>query len=169
LKDLSKIRLLITDVDGVLTDGRIIVDSSGGECKEFHVRDGAGLRYWIRSGHQAALLTGRETLATAHRAAELGITLVEQGAKDKLPALERLLAAAGCTGAEAVYVGDDLPDLPVMRAVGLAVAVADATNEVLSAADYVTAARGGQGAIREVVELVLKAQGRWAGILKRYC
>jgi len=168
LKDLAKIRLLICDVDGVLTDGRVIFDAAGVESKEFHVRDGAGLKYWIRSGHQAALLTGRESTVVARRAAELGIVLVEQGALDKLPALGRLLAAAGCAGAEAVYVGDDLPDLPVLRAVGLAVAVADATEEVRAAADYVTTARGGAGAIREVVELVLKAQGRWAGILERY-
>jgi 3-deoxy-D-manno-octulosonate 8-phosphate phosphatase (KDO 8-P phosphatase) len=160
--------LLICDVDGVLTDGRVIFDAAGVESKEFHVRDGAGLKYWIRAGHQAALLTGRESTVVARRAAELGITLVEQGALDKLPALGRLLAAAGCTAAEAAYVGDDLPDLPAMRAVGFSAAVADATEEVLEAADYVTTARGGAGAVREVVELILKAQGRWTGILARY-
>ncbi len=168
MKDLSKIRLLICDVDGVLTDGRIIFDASGVECKEFHVRDGAGLRYWIRAGHQVALLTGRETAATARRAAELGIVLVEQGATDKLPALARLLAAAGCAASEAAYVGDDLPDLPVMRKVIFAAAPADAADEVRAAADYVTAAPGGAGAVREVVELLLKAQNRWAGIMERY-
>jgi 3-deoxy-D-manno-octulosonate 8-phosphate phosphatase (KDO 8-P phosphatase) len=122
----------------------------------------------MRSGHQAALLTGRESTVVARRAAELGIVLVEQGATDKLPALARLLSAAGCVANEAAYVGDDLPDLPVMRAVGFAAAPADATEEVLAAADFVTKANGGAGAIREVVELVLKAQGRWAGILQRY-
>ena len=168
MKDLSRIRLLISDVDGVLTDGRLIFDAAGVESKEFHVRDGAGLKYWIRAGHRAALLTGRESTVVARRAAELGIDLVEQGATDKLPALGRLLAAAGCAAAETAYLGDDLPDLPVLRAVGFAVAVADATEEVRAAADYVTAARGGWGAVREVVELILKAQGRWDGIMARY-
>lgn len=168
MPDLAGICFLICDVDGVLTDGRIILDSSGVETKAFHVRDGSGLKYWLRAGHQAALLSGRESPAVDRRAAELGLTLVEQGAKDKLPAFERLLKAAGCTADEAAFVGDDLPDLPVLRRAGFGVAVADAVAEFRSAADYTTQARGGHGAVREVVELLLKAQGKWAGILERY-
>jgi 3-deoxy-D-manno-octulosonate 8-phosphate phosphatase (KDO 8-P phosphatase) len=168
LKDLSKIRLLILDVDGVLTDGRIIFDSAGHETKEFHVRDGSGLKYWIRSGGQAAILSGRESQIVLRRAEELGVTLVEQGAQDKLPGLERLLVAAGCTAEEAAYIGDDLPDLPVFHRVGFRVAVADAVAEVRAAADYVTQAPGGRGAVRETVELLLKAQNRWPRIMERY-
>jgi len=168
LADLKRIRLLVTDVDGVLTDGRITYDSTGAESKSFHVRDGSGLKYWLRAGHQAALLTGRQSAVVDRRAAELGIALVEQGAKDKRPALERILKAAGCTGDEAAYVGDDLPDLPVFAAVGYRVAVADAVAELREAADYVTRTPGGGGAVREVIELILRAQGRWATILERY-
>ncbi|NIA21503.1 MAG: HAD hydrolase family protein [Anaerolineaceae bacterium] len=168
MKNLSAVRLLVCDVDGVLTDGRIIYDSSGAETKQFHVRDGSGLKYWLRAGRQAALLSGRSCQATERRAAELGITLLAQGAKDKWPAMERILTAAGCTAAEAAYLGDDLPDLPVMQRVGFPVAVADAVAEVRAAAAYVTQTPGGRGAVREVVELILKAQGLWQTIMERY-
>jgi len=168
VSDLVRIRLLVCDVDGVLTDGRIIYDSTGAETKQFHVRDGSGLKYWMRAGHTAALLSGRSCAATERRAAELGISLVEQGAKDKWPAMERILQAAGCTADEAAYVGDDLPDLPVMLRVGCPVAVADAVAEVRAAAHRVTALGGGQGAVREVIEWILKAQGRWDAIMARY-
>lgn len=168
MADFSKIRLLVTDVDGVLTDGRIIYDAAGGETKEFNVRDGSGLKYWQRAGHQAAVLSGRESLTVTRRAEELGITLVELGAKDKLPALDRILKAAGCSAEEAVYIGDDLPDLPVFHCVGYRVAVADAVSELRDAADYVTHLPGGRGAVRETVELILKAQGRWDAIMARY-
>jgi len=168
VSDLVRIRLLVCDVDGVLTDGRIIYDSTGAETKQFHVRDGSGLKYWMRAGHTAALLSGRSCAATERRAAELGISLVEQGAKDMWPAMERILQAAGCTADEAAYVGDDLPDLPVMLRVGCPVAVADAVAEVRAAAHRVTALGGGQGAVREVIEWILKAQGRWDAIMARY-
>ena len=168
MKDLSAIRLLVCDVDGVLTDGRIIYDTSGAETKQFHVRDGSGLKYWLRAGRQAALLSGRSCEATGRRAAELGITILEQGAKDKWPAMERILEAAGCSADQVAYVGDDLPDLPVMHRVGFRVAVADASAEVRTVADYVTQTPGGRGAVREVVELILKAQGRWQAIIQRY-
>ena len=168
MKDLAAVRMLVCDVDGVLTDGRIIYDTAGAETKQFHVRDGSGLKYWLRAGRQAALLSGRSCEATERRAAELGITILEQGAKDKWPAMERILEAAGCGAHEAAYVGDDLPDLPVMHRVGFPVAVADAAAEVRAAADYVTQTPGGRGAVREVVELILKAQGRWQTITERY-
>lgn len=169
MADLKRIRLLITDVDGVLTDGRIIYDSAGAESKAFHVRDGSGLKYWLRAGHQAAFLTGRQSAVVDRRAEELGIALVEQGARDKVPALERILAAAGCGDDEAAYLGDDLPDLPVFGRVGFRVAVADAVAELREAADYVTKLAGGRGAVRETIEMILRAQGRWAKIMERYC
>ncbi|HOI54297.1 MAG TPA: HAD hydrolase family protein [Phycisphaerae bacterium] len=168
MSDLTRIRLLVCDVDGVLTDGRIIYDSAGAETKQFHVRDGSGLKYWLRAGHVAALLSGRSCAATERRAAELGISLVEQGVKEKWPVMERILQAAGCTADEAAYVGDDLPDLPVMLRVGCPVAVADAVDEVRAAARRVTALGGGQGAVREAIEWILKAQGRWDAIMARY-
>jgi 3-deoxy-D-manno-octulosonate 8-phosphate phosphatase (KDO 8-P phosphatase) len=168
MPDLKAIRLLICDVDGVLTDGGIIYGTDGLEIKKFHVRDGSGLKFWIRAGHQAAVLSGRESPVVERRAAELGIRLVEQGAKEKLPALERILAAADCPAAEAAYIGDDLPDLPVFHKVGLRVAVADAVAELRREADLVTRAAGGRGAVRELIELLLKAQGRWSGIMARY-
>lgn len=168
MPEFAKIRLLVTDVDGVLTDGRIILDSAGNEIKAFHVRDGSGLKYWLRAGHQAALLSGRQSTVVDRRAAELGITLVEQGARNKRPAMDRLMAAAGCTAEETAYVGDDLPDLPAFHRAGLRVAVADAVAEVRREADIVTRSAGGAGAVREIVELILKAQGRWAALMDRY-
>jgi len=168
VSDLVRIRLLVCDVDGVLTDGRIIYDSTGAETKQFHVRDGSGLKYWMRAGHTAALLSGRSCAATERRAAELGISLVEQGAKDMWPAMERILQAAGCTADEAAYVGDELPERPGRLRVGGPVAVADAVAEVRAAAHRVTALGGGQGAVREVIEWILKAQGRWDAIMARY-
>lgn len=170
MADLMRIRLLICDVDGVLTDGRIVYDSSGAETKAFNVRDGSGLKYWARAGdgRQAAILTGRASTVVERRAEELGITLLEQEAKDKAPALERLLRAAGVSGDQAAYVGDDLPDLPAFWRVGYRIAVADAVAEVRQAADYVTHLGGGAGAVREVIEMLLRAQGAWAGIMERY-
>ena len=165
---LEKITALVTYVDGVLTDGRIIYDSSGSDIKEFNVRDGAGLKYWQRVGYRAAILTGRESATVERRAGELGIEIVEQNAKQKAAAFEKILSRLGCDAKEVAYVGDDLPDLPVMRQVGFAAAVADAVPEVREAADYVTKAAGGAGAVREVVEHILKAQGRWQEILSRY-
>jgi YrbI family 3-deoxy-D-manno-octulosonate 8-phosphate phosphatase len=166
--DLSRIRLLVCDVDGVLTDGRIIYDSTGAETKQFHVRDGSGLKYWQRAGHAVALLSGRSCRTTERRAEELGIGIVHQGVKDKWPVMERILDAAGCTADEAAYVGDDLPDLPVMYRVGCPVAVADAVAEVRAAACRVTTLGGGQGAVRETIEWILRAQGRWDTIMARY-
>ena len=168
MTDLHAIRFLVTDVDGVLTDGRIIYDSAGIETKAFHVRDGSGLKFWLRAGHQAAILSGRSSPVTVKRAEELGISLVEMGAKDKLPALERLLQQSGCAAEETACIGDDLPDLPLFHKVRFRVAVADAVAELRDAADYVTQTPGGHGAVREAIEFILKAQGRWDAIMERY-
>jgi YrbI family 3-deoxy-D-manno-octulosonate 8-phosphate phosphatase len=159
---------LICDVDGVLTDGRVVLGSGGLELKSFHVADGTGIKYLLRSGIGVGFLTGRESDAVARRAEELGVAHVRQGAKDKLPAYESLAAALGVPDEGVCYVGDDLPDLPVLRRVGCPVAVADAREEVRAVAHYVTEAPGGHGAVRELAEHILKARDRWAAILSRY-
>lgn len=165
---LENIRALICDVDGVLTDGSILLAEDGTEIKRFNSQDGAGIALFVRSGYQMAFLTGRVSGAAATRARELGVQHIRQGAGDKIPPYEDLRAAMGLSDAEICYIGDDLPDVPVMRRVGLAVAVADARPEVRAAAALVTQAPGGRGAVREVIELILKAQGKWADIVSRY-
>lgn len=155
------IDLLVVDVDGVLTDGGIIYADTGAEIKRFHVRDGSGLKIWQLAGKRAAVITGRSSPVVAVRAAEVGLAPVIQGAADKLPAYRQLLADTGMRPEQACYIGDDLPDLPVMRESGLAVAVADACPEARAAAHYVTLARGGAGAVRETIELILHCQGLW--------
>jgi 3-deoxy-D-manno-octulosonate 8-phosphate phosphatase (KDO 8-P phosphatase) len=165
---LDRIRVLVLDVDGVLTDGRIIYDSTGGEIKTFHVQDGQAVKYWLRAGHGAAIVSGRTSPITARRAQELGIERVYEGAKAKLPAFEQALRDLGCEASEVCALGDDLPDIPVLARAGFAVAVADAAPEVRRLAHYVTRRPGGAGAVRETVELVLKHQGRWADVCRRY-
>lgn len=162
------IELLVLDVDGVLTDGRIIYSDAGTEVKEFHVRDGSGLKLWHWLGKRAAIITGRTSRIVEVRAAELDVQTVVQGAPDKLPALQRVLTDLGLRVDQAGYVGDDLPDVPALRACGLAAAVADACSEAKAAAHYVTTAAGGRGAVREVIELVLRAQGLWNKAVERY-
>jgi len=165
---LDTIDLLIMDVDGVMTDGGIIVDARGADTKRFSSLDGQGIRYWLRAGHDAAILSGRASQAVRRRAAELGIRTVCMGAKDKLPVMHKILKRLGRTPDRACYIGDDLVDLPVMARVGFAVAAAGAVEEVKRAAHYVTRAGGGHGAVRETIELILRYQGRWADILTRY-
>jgi 3-deoxy-D-manno-octulosonate 8-phosphate phosphatase (KDO 8-P phosphatase) len=157
----AAIRLLVLDVDGVLTDGRITYTADAVEVKSFHVRDGSGIKFWQRFGGRVAIVSGRASKAVELRAAELGVTSVVQGAADKAAALETVLATNGLRAGEACAVGDDLPDLPLLRACGLAVAVADACPEARAAAHYVTRAAGGRGAVREVIELLLRARGTW--------
>jgi 3-deoxy-D-manno-octulosonate 8-phosphate phosphatase (KDO 8-P phosphatase) len=159
------VELLVLDVDGVLTDGAIIYGSDGLEVKAFHVRDGSGLKLWHRAGKRTAWITGRSSPVVEVRAAELGVGLVLQGAAEKLPALARVLEWAGVAAAAACYVGDDVPDLAPLRACGLAVAVADACAEVRASAHHVTRAAGGRGAAREVIELILRCQGAWPGLV----
>ena len=161
------VELLVLDVDGVLTAGGIVHGDDGVEQKTFDVRDGTGLKAWHAAGKRSALITGRNSRAVAARAAELGITAVVQGASEKLPAFRRVLAEAGLRPEQACYVGDDLPDLPPLRRSGLAVAVADACPEVRADAHHVTRAPGGRGAVREVVELILRCQGEWQKLVDR--
>jgi 3-deoxy-D-manno-octulosonate 8-phosphate phosphatase (KDO 8-P phosphatase) len=161
------IELLVVDVDGVLTDGGIVYADNEVELKTFHVRDGSGLKLWQLEGKRSAVLTGRTSPVVPVRAAEVGIATVIQGAADKLEGYRRLLAAVPVRPEQVCYVGDDLPDLPVLRHCGLAVAVADACSEVLREAHYVTRAPGGRGAVREAVELILRCQGRWQAVVER--
>ena len=159
--ELENIELLCLDVDGVLTDGGIFLDDHGIETKRFHARDGLGLSVWMKLGYYVAIITGRKGMATAHRARELGIEHVIIGTQDKAAALQAVVTQLGLTASEAAVIGDDLPDLPMMSKAGYAMAVADAASEVRSAAAFVTTRPGGQGAVREAVEHLLKAKGRW--------
>ncbi len=161
------IRLILSDVDGVMTDGRIIIDNSGVETKSFHVRDGMGVKLWQQAGFQFGILTSRNSRIVKLRAAELGITIVRQGFEEKLNAARDIIAALGIQPSEVCYVGDDLPDLPVMLEIGLSVAVADAVEEVRTVAKWNLESRGGHGAIRELIERLLKAKGRWEDCLPR--
>ncbi len=168
LHRIRRVRLVIFDVDGVLTDGGIYLDAAGGEVKRFDVHDGTGIKYLQRAGIGTAILSGRRAGAVTRRARELGLSRVLQGYKVKLDGLRRLLRETGLPPDALCFVGDDLIDIPVMRAVGLAVAVPNARPEVRRAAHWVTRASGGRGAAREVAERILRAQGRWAPIIARY-
>ncbi len=162
------IELILSDVDGVLTDGGILFDNQGIESKQFHIRDGLGIRLWQRAGYKFGLVTGRSSHIVKMRAAELGVEIVRQTAEDKLPATLEVLAELGLEPRQVCYIGDDLPDLPAIKAMGLGVAVADGCPELRAAAHYVTTHRGGDGAVRETIEMVLKAQRRWDNLIQKY-
>lgn len=161
----KKIRVFLMDVDGTLTPGVVCLqtfpDGSVAEMKVFNAHDGAGLKLASIMGIRTGLITGRDSAATSRRAREMGVEFVLQGQAKKLEAYKGILVRTGVTDEEVAYMGDDLPDLPLMARAGLAVAVGDAVPEVKRAAHYVTIAKGGEGAAREVVELILKSQGRW--------
>jgi len=162
-----RVRALVVDVDGVMTDTGLILGPDG-EGKVFSSLDGQGIKYFLRAGHQVAILTGRRSRSVELRAAELGIEAVVQDAKVKLVELKKIAERLKVGLEEICYIGDDLADLPCMRAVGLAVAVANAVEPVRRAAACVTRCAGGRGAVREVIEWILKSQGRWAALMKRY-
>jgi YrbI family 3-deoxy-D-manno-octulosonate 8-phosphate phosphatase len=155
------IEMLILDVDGVLTEGGIIYTNENVELKQYHVRDGSGLVAWHKAGKQTAILTGRTSTIVEIRARELGIHLVIQGATNKFTAYDELLVSRSLLAEKVCYVGDDLPDVPILRHCGIGVAVADACPEAVASAAYVTCTAGGQGAVRETIELILRCQGRW--------
>ncbi len=164
----SRIKLLIVDVDGVLTDGRIILDDEGNEFKCFHVRDGHGIKLLLRAGIEVAIITGRESEVVRRRAAELGIREVRQRSKVKLVDYESIVSKRGLSDEQVAYVGDDIVDLPVLRRVGLPATVADAEDYVKEAVLLVTERPGGRGAVREVADLLLRAGGKWDEVTKRY-
>lgn len=164
----KQIKLLLLDVDGVLTDGSIIYTPDGQEIKAFNTRDGLGLRLVQKAGIQVGLITARTSEVVKRRAENLGITMVFQGAGKKLDVFRRILAEQGLAPAQVAFVGDDWLDLPVLTLVGLAVAVADGAEEVRAVAHYVTELPGGRGAVREVCELLVEAQGRREALLAEY-
>ena len=164
----ARIEMLVLDVDGVLTDGRIVYTDAGEELKAFHVRDGSGLKLWTSLGKKVGIITGRNSPIVERRAKELDIAHVIQGAADKKTALATLLGTAHVSADAACAVGDDIVDVPVLRACGVAVAVADACADAKEDADYVTQAAGGRGAVRETIEWLLRAQGHWQAIVARY-
>jgi 3-deoxy-D-manno-octulosonate 8-phosphate phosphatase (KDO 8-P phosphatase) len=163
-----RIKLLLMDCDGVLTDGRLELLENGDEQKTFHARDGQGIALFHRAGLKTGIISGRTSRAVERRARDLGMTYVRQQAKDKIEALEEILAAAGLEVDQCAYIGDDLADVPVMLRVELAVAVGDAVFETRQAAHYVTELPGGRGAVREVTDLILKAQGHWHELMKSF-
>lgn len=165
---MKNIKLIVFDVDGVLTDGGIYIDDRGVETKRFHVRDGFAIRAAMSVGLQIGILTGRSTPAVTLRMAELGVNLVIQGAHDKATAFETLCQQAGVLPEDVAYVGDDLIDLPAMLRCGYPIAVADAVEDVRSEAHYVTSCNGGCGAGRDAIEHILRAQGRWDEVVERY-
>jgi 3-deoxy-D-manno-octulosonate 8-phosphate phosphatase (KDO 8-P phosphatase) len=166
--NLADIKLLVLDVDGVLTDGRMVVSADGSESRFFNSHDGHGIRLWRRAGLKVAFLSGRHSEATTYRAEHLEAEYVFQDCHYKLPVLKELLEKLSLSPQEVACVGDDLPDLPMITYVGFGVAVANAVDEVKQYADYVTTRRGGHGAVREVVEYILKNTGRWQQLMKRY-
>ena len=166
--NLADIQLLVLDVDGVLTDGTVTINADGSESKSFNVLDGHGIRMWQRAGLKVAFLSGRFSEATKHRAEQLEVDCCAQDCFEKLPALKKLLEQLGIAANKTAYIGDDLLDLPVIMYVGFGVAVANAVDEVKDTADYVTTRRGGNGAVREVIEYILKNTGRWPELMKRY-
>lgn len=155
---MAKIRLLLMDCDGVLTDGRLYYSPSGEEMKAFHVRDGHGIVEWHKAGNISGIISGRRSSAVEKRAKELGIEFVYQGVSDKLAALAEILSLADLDPSEAAFIGDDIPDIDVMRAVGFSIAVGDAADEVKQAADMVTNAAGGRGSVREAIGHLLRKE-----------
>lgn len=157
----APIRCVLTDVDGVMTDGRIVYDNALVETKRFHVRDGLGIKLWLASGFEFAIVTARRSAIVDHRAVELEIPHVIQGCGDKLAAARELAGQLGCRPEEVCYLGDDLPDVAVMRWAGLAAAPADAASDARDAADWVMRLPGGAGVVRELTERLLRAKQRW--------
>jgi 3-deoxy-D-manno-octulosonate 8-phosphate phosphatase (KDO 8-P phosphatase) len=164
----ARIKLLLMDCDGVLTDGRIWILENGEDQKAFHTRDGLGIDLLHRAGLKSGIISGRTSSALERRAQSLGVSYLWQGRDDKRQAFADTLAQAQVTKEEIAFIGDDLTDLPLMGQSGLAIAVADAAAEVRERAHYVTEAKGGHGAVREAIELILKAQGRWDDLVKAY-
>ena len=168
IEKIRRVKVLMLDVDGMLTDGRIVISDDGQETKCFNVRDGHGLKLIQRAGIEVIFLTGRKSRVVEHRARELGIKKIYQGALDKLSVFKEILAADGLVPEQVAYAGDDIVDLPVLSRVGFSITVSDAHDEVMRAVDLVTKNPGGRGAIREVCEMILKTQGKWEELMGRY-
>jgi 3-deoxy-D-manno-octulosonate 8-phosphate phosphatase (KDO 8-P phosphatase) len=165
---LAQVQLLLLDCDGVLTDGGVTLTDDGVEQKTFHIRDGLGIRGWQRAGGRTGIVTGRSSRVVERRAAELGIEFVRQGVDDKLAVANAIIEQCGLSWEQTAFVGDDLPDLPVVARCGVGVAVADACPELIAAAAVVTSRPGGRGAVRELVERMLRARGGWEAVVAAY-
>jgi 3-deoxy-D-manno-octulosonate 8-phosphate phosphatase (KDO 8-P phosphatase) len=168
VEKLKAIRWLVLDVDGVLTDGWVILGSNGEELKHFDVRDGHALKMIQRYGIHVMLLTGRTSQLVVHRARELNITEVHQGVLNKLEYFTEFMNQRELTFAEIAYVGDDIVDIPLLRRVGFSATVKDAAEEVFPLVDYISPCDGGRGAVREICKLILKAQDKWKEVAERY-
>jgi 3-deoxy-D-manno-octulosonate 8-phosphate phosphatase (KDO 8-P phosphatase) len=164
----AKIRLVLFDVDGVLTDGKVVIHADATESKTFDIKDGIAMVWSQRAGLTVGLLSARQSVTTPHRAAQLGITLVRQGVPNKLDAYDQILSELGLTDPQVAYMGDDIVDLAVLGRVGLSTAPADAVAEVRARVDWVSARIGGDGAARELLEVILRAQGRWEPLIAAY-
>ena len=164
----QKIELILSDVDGVLTDGGVVFNNEGIETKKFHVRDGMGIKLWMRAGFHFGIITARTSHIVNIRSRELGVELVRQGFEEKLPVARELIRDLGLDAEQVCFIGDDLTDIPVIKTVGLGVAVADAAEEVQTAAAHTTKREGGRGAVREIVETILKSKRRWEDVIQRY-
>jgi 3-deoxy-D-manno-octulosonate 8-phosphate phosphatase (KDO 8-P phosphatase) len=165
---IKPVLLLILDVDGVMTDGRIIIDDTGRETKSFNVKDGHGIKMLMKYGIDVAIITGRKSAVVEHRAGELGITEVHQHIFNKREVFNDILKKRELKSEQVAFIGDDIVDIPVLKRVGFAVAVADATDEVKTIVHYITKNNGGNGAVREICDLILKAQGKWGDVAQRY-
>ena len=168
IRKIRAILLLILDVDGVMTDGRIIMDDTGRETKFFNVKDGHGIKMLMRYGIDVVLLTGRHSQVVEHRAKDLGIAEVHQGIHDKVAIFNEILRKRMLNREDIAFVGDDVVDIPLLKRVGFSVAVADATEEVKGSVDYITKNVGGNGAVREICDLILQCQGKWTDVIQRY-
>ncbi len=167
-KRANRIRLIAFDVDGVLTDGKVTYSTSGDEEKSFNIRDGHGIKLAMRAGMKVAFITGRTSAVVKRRSDELGVDFLFQGSLEKIKALESILADSGIDSSEVAFLGDDLIDLPVVQRVGLGCSVADGVAELRERSHFTTIARGGEGAARELIEFILKAQGLWDSAVSKY-
>lgn len=168
IQRIKKIKLLVLDVDGVLTNGQIVLNHLGEETKLFNVLDGFGLVLFKGCGYKTAIISARSSQALTFRAADLGVDKIYQDANPKMNAYRQLLKEFDLTDEEVCFMGDDLPDLPLLKRVGFAVSVPNAAVDVKKTVHYITKCRGGEGAVREVVELILRNQGQWKGVLRTY-
>ena len=164
----NQIQMILSDVDGVLTDGGVVFNNDGIETKKFHIRDGLGIKLWMRAGFQFGIITARTSHIVKVRTSELGVDLVRQGFEEKRSVAKDIANEFQLGMEQLCFIGDDLTDIPVINAVGLGIAVADAAEEVKQAATYCTNLGGGQGAVREAIEMILKAKHRWQDVIQRY-
>ena len=164
----AKVKLILLDVDGVLTDGAVVIFGDGSETKRFHIRDGIALVWAQRAGITVGLLSARQSPTTAQRAAQLGITLIHQGVASKINTYDQIVGDMVLSDEEVAYMGDDIVDLAVLARAGLSAAPSDAVNEVRSRVDFVSARPGGEGAVRELVEMILRAKGHWDPLVAAY-